>query len=111
MEWAYALALSRPAGTSADDVDGLTRVLAIGASYVRRAGVVLLESLSKVDALVTRDGQRLVIDVHGQSDIVLGVRQARAPDGVVVNGGSTSFAYHESECLVRFAVALDGAGR
>ena len=59
---AYALALSRPAGTPTSDIARLTRVLAVGASYVRREGVVLLESLSKVDTLLARDGQRFGVN-------------------------------------------------
>jgi hypothetical protein len=101
---AYLLAVSRPNGTPPDDPDQLSRLLVIGGSYVRRGDVVILDSLSKVDALVVPNPKGLRIAIHGQPTIELGLRCNSAPAEVVVNGSPIPFEYSVAGQRVRCKV-------
>ena len=90
---AYLLAITRPARSGAGDAGAVRRVLLVGGSYLRRDGLVLLDSLSKVFALFEIGQRDMEISLQGQPLIRLSWHTAERPDSVRVNGQAQPVQY------------------
>jgi len=98
---AYLLALTRPASAAGGDPDQITRCVVSCGSYLRRDATILLDSLSKVDALF-RSGRKTEVWLRGQNVMELALRCPDRPDALVVNDHAEAFTYDAKERLVRF---------
>ncbi len=107
---AYLLAVSRPNEAPAGDPAQLCRLLVINGSYVRRENVSVLDSLSKVDALLIPEAKRPRITIHGQPLIQLGLRHMTTPDEVVLNGGPVRFEYSPETREIRLKATCKPPG-
>lgn len=98
---AYLLATTRPVDADPADPDAVTRFFVSCGSYVRRNDRVLLDSLSKVDA-VWRPAPKTEVLIRGQEAIeaCLGVKDR--PASLAVNGKQQRFWYLAKDRLVRF---------
>jgi len=103
---AYLFAVSRPKAASPDDIGNIRRLIVVGGSYLRRGKTVVLDSLSKVDALIVPDTQRPRISIHGQPAIELNIHQISRPREVIVNGSAIPFEFTEREQNIRCRVSL-----
>ncbi|MGH7959936.1 MAG: hypothetical protein ACREH8_23375, partial [Opitutaceae bacterium] len=70
-------------------------------SYLRRGGRVVLDSVSKVDALF-RPGVEIDLHLNGQDTIDLALAADAKPTRINVNGKLTPFRYTPDEKLARF---------
>lgn len=102
---AYLLALTRPASSAGRvaDPDQITRCFVSGGSYVRKDATILLESLSKVDA-VFRSAKTTEVRLRGQKVIELALRCPAKPVSLVVNDHAEPFDYDFKRRLVRFRI-------
>ncbi|MGH9338017.1 MAG: heparinase II/III family protein, partial [Acidobacteriota bacterium] len=97
---AYLLALTRPQSAAGSDPDQITRCFVSCGSYVRKDAKILLDSLSKVDALF-RSGKKTEVWLRGQKVIELALRCPDRPVSLVVNDHAEAFDYDVKERLVR----------
>jgi hypothetical protein len=97
---AYLLAVTRPIDAAPD---AITRYFVSGGSYLRRGGRVVLDSLSKVDA-IWRPGGKTEILLEGQDEIEAAVRTAVRPASLTVNGRNAEFQYSARTGLTAFRV-------
>jgi len=102
---AYLMVLTRPASAAFATPQTVTRYLVGSASYVRHGGQVVLDSLSKVDALF-QSGEELDVHLRGQNSMDLALYSAAKPARLKVNGQPTPFVYAPSEKLSRFQVEV-----
>ncbi|MGH8017937.1 MAG: hypothetical protein ACREIA_06555, partial [Opitutaceae bacterium] len=72
-------------------------------SYLRRGGRVVLDSVSKVDALF-RPGAEVDLHLNGQDTIDLALISDAKPARINVNGKLTPFRYTADQQLARFRV-------
>jgi len=98
---AYLLALTRPATAETASLENVTRYFVSAGSYLRRGGRVVLDSVSKVDALFG-SGRNTEVWLQGQKLIDLALRSADKPASLVVNGRAERFEYDARQQLARF---------
>ncbi len=94
---AYLLALTH----SDKNPQDITRYMISNGSYLRKDGQVLLDSLSKVDA-VWRPGATMEIVLGGQEHIEPAFAASRRPEKLMVNGKPVQFRFSARQRLVRF---------
>ncbi|MGH7957186.1 MAG: hypothetical protein ACREH8_09250, partial [Opitutaceae bacterium] len=100
---AYLFALTRPAAAGSASMENVTRYFVSAGSYLRRGGRVVLDSVSKVDALF-RPGAEIDLHLNGQDTIDLAISADAKPARVNINGKPTSFRYTPDEKLARCRV-------
>jgi hypothetical protein len=100
---AYLMVLTRPASAASATPQTVTRYLVTSASYLRHGGQVVLDSLSKVDALF-QAGEELDVRLHGQDLMDVALYSAAKPARLTVNGKLTPFEHAPGERLTRFQV-------
>ncbi len=100
---AYLLALTRPAAAEIASIENVTRYFVSAGSYLRRGGRVVLDSVSKVDALF-QAGEELDVRLHGQDSMDVALYSAAKPARLTVNGKPTPFEHAPGERLTRFQV-------
>ncbi|MGI8783187.1 MAG: heparinase II/III domain-containing protein [Acidobacteriota bacterium] len=100
---AYLVVLTRPASATSATPQTVTRYLVTGASYLRNGGQVVVDSLSKVDALF-QAGEELDVHLHGQDSMGVALYAAAKPARLKVNGKPTPFEHAHDEHLARFQV-------
>jgi len=98
---AYLMVLTRPASAASATPQTVTRYLVTSASYLRHGGQVVLDSLSKVDALF-QAGEELDVRLHGQDSMDVALYSAAKPARLTVNGKPTPFEHAPGERLTRF---------
>jgi hypothetical protein len=101
---AYLFAVTRPEKAGAADADTVTRYFVSCGSYLRRSGRVLLDSLSKVDA-IWQPGSRTEVLMEGQDEIEAAIGTAGQPASVVVNGRNAEFQYAARTRMTAFRVS------
>jgi hypothetical protein len=101
---ASLLALTRRGSADAGASDSLTRYLVINGSYLRRAGRTVLDSLSKLDALVVPAETKMQAWVQGQRQSDISVGSARHPASLELNGRTVPSEYDNKQKVVRFTV-------
>lgn len=97
---AYLLALTRSESAAATP-ETVARFFVSSASYLRKGGRVMLDSLSKVTA-VWRPAARAEIFLEGQDAAEVSLGAARKPERLTVNGRAAAFSWSESERLASF---------
>ncbi len=90
---AYLLALTYPEGASPTDIGNVNRVLVGDGSYLRREGIVILDSLSKVFATWTNRAGAIDMTVQGQPVTNVRLRAEAKPNEVRVNGEPRAASY------------------
>jgi len=100
---AYLFATTRPAAAGIASLEHVTRYFVSAGSYLRRDGRVVLDSVSKVDALF---GPGAEVDLHlnGQDNIDLAIFADAKPARINVNGKSAPFRYTAEQKLARLRV-------
>jgi hypothetical protein len=81
--------------------DKATRYFVSGGSYLRREGRVMLDSLSKVDA-VWQPGAKTEVLIQGQRQIEVALGAPEKPASVIVNGRAAQFAHDARAGVVTF---------
>ena len=102
---AYLFAVTRPKDADGNDPDSTVRYFVAGGSYLRRNGKVVLDSLSKVDAIFV-PGRQTQVQLEGQPVTNIFLRAAAKPDSVVLNGRSVKVPYDETAHTVRLGTNL-----
>ena len=102
---AYMFAVTRPKDADENDPDSGVRYFVACGSYLRKNGKVVLDSLSKVDAVFV-PGKKTQVQLEGQSVTNVFVRAAAKPDTVVLNGRSVKVLYDETAHTVRLGTNL-----
>jgi hypothetical protein len=100
---AYLFAVTRPEASAEATPDNVTRAFVSSGSYLRKSGQVLLDSLSKVEA-VWRPGTTTEVLIEGQDVIEASVRVAARPAALTANGKRATFEYSPRTKLVSFRV-------
>jgi hypothetical protein len=101
---AYLFAVTRPETAGAADADTVTRYFVSGASYLRKSGRILLDSLSKVDA-IWQPGINTEVLIEGQDEIEAALGTAIRPVSLVVNGRNKEFQYAARTRMTVFRVS------
>ncbi len=97
---AYLLALTRPAHSAAANLDAVTRYFVSAASYLRKDGQTVLDSLSKVNA-VFQPGEQMELLLDGQAKIDAKILSLREPAALQLNGHPTRFEYDSNLKVLR----------
>jgi hypothetical protein len=101
---AYLFAVTRPEKADVADADTVTRYFVSGASYLRKSGRILLDSLSKVDA-IWQPGSNTEVLIEGQDEIEAALGTASRPASLVVNGRNAEFQYAARTRMAAFRVS------
>jgi len=102
---AYLFAVTRPKEADKNDPDSVTRYFVACGSYLRRNGKVVLDSLSKVDAVFV-PGRQTQVWLEGQPVTNVLFRVAAEPDTVVLNGKSVPVRYDETAHGIRVSTSI-----
>ncbi|MGH8245342.1 MAG: heparinase II/III domain-containing protein [Gammaproteobacteria bacterium] len=98
---AYLMVLTRPASAASATPQTVTRYLVSSASYLHHGDQVVLDSLSKVQA-VFQPGDRMEVLLNGQDRIEASVFSPRKPATLLVNGKAAPFEHQPKERTIRF---------
>jgi len=93
---AYLFAITRPLDGESSNPDEAQRYFVACGSYLRRDGMVVLDSLSKVYTVFTSGKPEMEVALEGQPVIRASLRAAAEPRGVKLNGQATDAVYDES---------------
>ena len=102
---AYLFAITRPKNADGNDPDSVVRYFVACGSYLRKNGKVVLDSLSKVDAIFV-PGRQTQVQLEGQPVTNVFFRAVAKPDTVVLNGRSVKVLYDETAHAVRLGTNL-----
>ena len=83
---AYLLALTFPEGADRSNIDAASRIFMADGSYLRRDGKVIVDSLSKVFLVESRDANNVDLLLQGQPEINATIHALRKPAVVKLNG-------------------------
>jgi hypothetical protein len=97
---AYLFAVTRPKGVQTDDLDSVMRYFVACGSYLRKDGMVVLDSLSKVYTVFT-PGKKTQVHLEGQPIINVQLGTATKPNAVVLNGELIRVLYDETTHCIR----------
>ncbi|WP_197172088.1 heparinase II/III domain-containing protein [Novipirellula aureliae] len=92
---AYLLGMSYPEGADPNDPDAIIRYMVIDGSYLRRDGIVVLDSLSKVYLTMSPQGDDFEVLLQGQPVINALLRATKKPAEVRLNGQLVHPAYNQ----------------
>lgn len=96
-------AVTRPKDADENDPDSVVRYFIAGGSYLRKNGIVVLDSLSKVNAVFV-PGRQTQVQLEGQPVTNVFLRAAAKPDAVVLNGRSVKVLYDETAHTVHIVI-------
>jgi len=99
---ANLLAVSRRNAAMPEDPRQASRILMIDGSYLSFGDESVINSLSKVDALVIPGPKRPRITMRGQPGVRVELGQTEEPDEVLVNGLPACFDYLPATRRIRF---------
>jgi len=102
---AYIFAVTRPKDTDENDPDLAVRYFVVCGSYLRKNGKVILDSLSKVDAVFV-PGKQTQVWLEGQPVVNVFLRAADKPEAVVYNGTNVDVLYSETAHTIRLGTNL-----
>ncbi|MCP4456159.1 MAG: hypothetical protein GY809_32275, partial [Planctomycetes bacterium] len=95
--------VTRPADAP-DTLDSVTRSLVVCGSYLRRNGITLLDSLSKVYSITSDSGGTLDAVLQGQTMMRCAMRAKAKPEKTVLNGEPVRAEWDPSRQIVEFRV-------
>ncbi len=98
---AYLFALTRPAASAAATPENITRCFVSAASYLRKDGQTVLDSLSKMEAAF-QPGETMEMLLQGQPRVEARVFSPRRPAALSVNGKPSPFDHQPKERTIRF---------
>lgn len=98
---AYLFGVTRPAG-SPDKLDSITRSFVVGGSYLRRNNNIILDSLSKVYAIVSHADDKFEAVLQGQPIVRCAVQAKARPQKAILNGDHVSPAWDQSNQTLKF---------
>lgn len=98
---AYLLAVTRPANGSSTDIKNFGRYFVAGCSYLRKEGQSVIESFSKVTAVI-QTGNNTEILLHGQPLIKMAAIALEKPATLRVNRKLVSFSFEPERKAIRF---------
>ncbi len=101
---AYLLAITRPGGNDPDGVDSTTRYFVACGSYLRKNAKVVLDSVSKVYAVLSMGDRDIEVSVQGQPSIEASIRCAVKPQRLFVNGKQTDLEYNKATESLRISI-------
>jgi len=104
---AYLIALTRPTATDEATPDSVTRCFAACASYLRKDGTVVLDSLSKVYTVFTCGQPQMQVTLQGQPLVRASIHTPTAPRTVTLNGEPVTPSYNEDGQMLRLP-PIDG---
>ena len=102
---AYIFAVTRPKDADENDPDSAVRYFIACGSYLRKNGKVVLDSLSKVDAVFV-PGRQTQVWLEGQPVTNVFLRAAAKPDTVVLNGRNAKVLYDETAQTIHLGTNL-----
>jgi hypothetical protein len=102
---AYIFAVTRPKDADENDPDSVVRYFVACGSYLRKNGKVVLDSLSKVDAVFV-PGRQTQVQLEGQPVTNVFLRAATKPDAVVLNGRNAKVLYDETAQTIHLGTNL-----
>ena len=102
---AYIFAVTRPKDADGNDPDSVVRYFVACGSYLRKNGKVVLDSLSKVDAVFV-PGRQTQVQLEGQPVTNVFLRAAAKPEAVILNGRSVKVLYDETAHAIRLDTNL-----
>jgi hypothetical protein len=102
---AYIFAVTRPKDADENDPDSVVRYFVACGSYLRKNGKVVLDSLSKVDAVFV-PGRQTQVQLEGQPVMNVFLRVAAKPDAVVLNGRNAKVLYDETAQTIHLGTNL-----
>ena len=83
---AYLMGLTFPEGADRTKIDAASRIFIADGSYLRRDGKVVVDSLSKVFLVESRDANRVKLLLQGQPNINATIHASQKPSSVEING-------------------------
>jgi hypothetical protein len=98
---AYLLAVTRPAHGSSIGIENVGRYFVAGCSYLRKEGQSVIESFSKVTAVI-QTGDNMEILLHGQPLIKMAAIALEKPATLQVNGKPVSFSFEPDRKAIHF---------
>lgn len=104
---AYLIALTRPAEANEATPDSITRCFAACASYLRKDGTVMLDSLSKVYTVFTCGQPHMQVTLQGQPLVRASIHTPTAPRTVTLNAEAVTPFYNEDSRMLRLP-PIDG---
>jgi len=102
---AYIFAVTRPKDADGNNPDSAVRYFVACGSYLRKNGKVVLDSLSKVDAVFV-PGRQTQVWLEGQPVTNVFLRAKAKPETVVFNGKNVKVLYNETTHAVRLGTNL-----
>ena len=97
---AYLFAVTRPKRRPRNNPDAAERYFIACGSYLRKDGKVVLDSLSKVYAVLS-PGKKTNVHLEGQPIMNVRLRTMTKPDKVMLNGKNIEVLYDESTDCIR----------
>ena len=102
---AYMFAVTRPTDAGQNDPDSVVRYFVACGSYLRKDGKVMLDSLSKVDAVFV-PGRQTKVWLEGQPVTNVFLRAPSKPENIILNGRNVNVLYNETNRTVRLGTNL-----
>ncbi len=100
---AYMFAVTRPKDADQNDPDSVVRYFIASGSYLRKNGKVVLDSLSKVDAVFV-PGRQTQVWLEGQPVTNIFLRAVNKPDEVLFNGKNVEVYYNKTAHTIKIGV-------
>jgi len=102
---AYIFAVTRPKDADQNDPDSVVRYFVACGSYLRKNGKVVLDSLSKVDAVFV-PGRQTQVWLEGQPVTNIFLRAVTKPDEIKFNGKNVKVNYNKTAYTIKVGTNL-----
>ncbi len=103
---ACLLAISSATGSDANNPITPGRALMVDGSTLRREGITLLDSISRIDGIFSFEPDRVSMEIQGQKEIDLRIHSAACPREVIINGKSGEFDFNSVGQALRCWISL-----
>jgi len=102
---AYMFAVTRPKDADRNNPDSVVRYFVACGSYLRKNGKVVLDSLSKVDAVFV-PGRQIQVQLEGQPVTNVFLRAVTKPDEIKFNGKNVKVNYNKTAYTIKVGTNL-----